>query len=341
MIATSLLITAFGIFNLLGINQQYFRNQFIFAIIAVIASLLVRRIGVHYFRFNIHTIYWFFIGLLLITYGIGLEIKGSKRWIDFYFFSFQGSELFKIFFIMFLADFFVRYRKLFRDFTFFLKAFLYFILPALIIFKQPDLGNAIVFTSIFLAIVFFSSMPKKNIVKIVSLGFLILPIGWLFLKDYQKSRILAFLNPNTDQSGTAYNMIQAIITVGSGKFLGRGLGAGTQSGLSFLPENHTDFAFSSYVEQFGFLGGMVLIVLYLIIAIVLIRRIFHFYNQRDDDGKFKFLFLIGFFTFFITQVFINIGMNLGLLPITGITLPLLSYGGSSLLTWFIGIALLP
>ena len=167
------------------------------------------------------------------------------------------------------------------------------------------------------------------------------PLCWKVMKNYQRDRIVSFFNPNLDRQGTAYNMTQAIITVGSGKFAGRGLGLGTQSRLFFLPENHTDFAYSSLVEQFGFIGGFTVIVLYLTIAFYLIRKLMVYYYLKDPADKAKFLYLVGFFSYFIFQIFINLGMNLGLFPVTGIALPFISFGGSSLVAVLIGIALIP
>lgn len=341
LLITSFLVYIFGLFNLLGINPVYFKNQLIWGIISIGIYLLVKKVGIHFFRLNSKFFYWIFLGILIITFVIGMEAKGSKRWIDLYFFSFQGSEFFKFFFMIFLADYFTRNKKFLHDLSFFIKSLIYFLIPTFIIFKQPDLGSAIIYVMIFFSMALFSGIPKKNILKTLMIFMLVIPVGWIFLKGYQKERIISFLNPNVDQSGMAYNMIQAIVTIGSGMFSGKGLGAGTQSGLSFLPESHTDFAFSSLVEQFGFVGGFAVIVLYLIITVIIIRKILTWYYQRNEDGKFKFLLSIGFFSYFIIQVFVNIGMNLGIMPITGITLPLISYGGSSLITWVMLIALMP
>lgn len=340
-ILPSALVYLFGLFNLLGISQIYFRSQLIFGLIGVLVFLIVKKTGLHFFRANALTLYWIFLAILIVTFVVGMEVKGSRRWIDLYFFSFQGSEFYKIFFAIFTADFYVKHKRRLKEFGLFVKALTFFLIPTLIIFKQPDLGNAIIFTTIFFTITFFSGIPKRNILKLSTLSVFILPVGWMLLKEYQKARILSFLNPHLDQSGNAYNMIQAIITVGSGQFIGKGLGRGTQSELLFLPENHTDFAYSSLVEQFGFIGGFIVIVLYAILAILLLKKIFRYYGEKSEDSQFKFLFTVGFFSYFIVQVFVNIGMNLGLMPITGITLPLVSYGGSSLVTWMIAMALLP
>jgi rod shape determining protein RodA len=214
-------------------------------------------------------------------------------------------------------------------------------IPAFIILIQPDLGSTVIITFIFFVMAFLSQIPKKYVFMTLLAIVITLPIGWHFMQDYQQERITAFINPTEKQQTGAYNMIQSIITVGSGQFIGRGLGLGKQTTLFFLPENHTDFAYSSLVEQFGFIGGFTVILLYVTIAILLIRNLFKYYKEKDQTYSYKFLYTAGFFAFFIIQVFVNIGMNLGLMPITGITLPLISYGGSALVTWMIGIALLP
>lgn len=341
LLLPSLFLYIFGLFNLLGINVSFFKSQLLFGFIGIAIYIFLRRLGPHFFRINSYFFYLIFVALLILTYIIGVEIKGSKRWIDLYFFSFQASEFLKVFFMIYLADFFTRNRKRLFELPIFLKSLFLFILPAFIIFKQPDLGNAIVFTAIFFVITFFSGVPKKNILKILLVAILIIPLGWFLLYDYQRDRIMSFLNPSQDTAGSSYNMIQAVIAVGSGKFTGRGLGGGTQSSLSFLPENHTDFAFSSLIEQFGFIGGFFIIFLYVIITLMTIKKIIRWHYEKSDEGKFKFLLYLGFLSYFITQVFINIGMNLGIMPITGITLPLISYGGSSLLTWIMVLALIP
>jgi len=337
----SLLIFIFGLLNLLGIGANLFMSQLVYGVLAVLAYVVARRIGYKFFRFNITFFYWIFVVMLIVTYVIGLEIKGSKRWIDLYFFSFQGSEFLKVFFVMYLADFFSKNRRFLNHIGLFLQSCVYFIIPAFIIFKQPDLGNALVYVSIFIMMLLYSHTPKRFIFYILAVISFFSPILWFFLKAYQRARIISFLNPNIDQTGQSYNMMQALITVGSGSFLGKGLSNGTQTKLFFLPENHTDFAFSSLVEQFGFVGGAVVIVLYMCIAYMLIRWIMRYFYAKDDEGSYRFLYMVGFLTYFVTQVFVNIGMNIGIMPITGITLPLISYGGSSLVTFMLFLAMIP
>jgi rod shape determining protein RodA len=166
-----------------------------------------------------------------------------------------------------------------------------------------------------------------------------LPLGWFFLKDYQRQRIVSFFNPHFDYQGASYHMIQSIISVGAGGFFGRGLGFGTQSKLNFLPESHTDFIFASLVEQFGFLGGFLILVLYGFLFYLLLKRSLFFLKQKDEQENF--LVIMGVLAYFFFQMLINIGMNMGLFPITGIVLPFLSYGGSALISSFFLLGLIP
>lgn len=341
LLLPSFFLYLFGLFNIFGIKQDLYIKHIIFFGIGVVAFVICRRMGLQFFSANARVFYWLFIVALCLTYIIGLEVKGSKRWIDLYFFNFQASEFLKFFFILFFAERFAYNRKEIYSFSFFLSNLMYFLIPAFIIFKQPDLGSVMVYVFIFFTMLFFTETPKRYFLFIGIVLVLLLPLGWFVLHDYQRNRILSFINPHFDQLGTAYNMTQAIITIGSGNLWGRGLGLGTQSHLFFLPENHTDFAFASLVEQFGFLGGSIIIILYAIISFILIKRIITYFYQKDTVGRFNFFVTLGFFSFLIVQIFINIGMNLGLLPIAGITLPLISYGGSSLITMVIGLALLP
>lgn len=341
IILAATFLYAFSIFNILGIRRGLVLNQLFFAAVAVGAYILVKKIGRPFFRRNAHLFYWLFIVILLITYIIGLEVKGSRRWIDFFFFSFQGSEFFKIFFILFLAEFLSKTHKNISKLLLFVISVFYFILPTFIIFKQPDLGNALVFFFIYFTLLLFSQLPKKYFAYCSVAVAAFLPIGWFFLHSYQKDRILSFINPHLDQQGTSYNMIQAIITTGSGKLFGHGLGLGTQSRLAFLPENQTDFAFSSLVEQFGFVGGFIVLALFASFIYYIVKKLLAHYGQKDEDEKANFLYTLGFVAYLFFQILVNIGMNLGLFPVAGIALPFISYGGSALVAIAIGLALLP
>lgn len=341
LIIPSLFLSFFGIFTVFGIRQNLLMSQLIYFGLAFAAFFVFRKIGPQFFRLNSRLIYWIFVVILIVTFFIGLEVKGSKRWIDFYFYKFQASEFFKIFFILYLSELFTPKSSHSNKPTIFFKSFLYFFIPAFIIFKQPDLGNALVYVCIFFTMAVFSDFPKKYFFYLIGSFIGAIPVVWFFLKSYQKIRILSFLNPHVDTQGTAYNMIQAVITVGSGKFFGRGFGLGTQSRLLFLPENHTDFAFSSLVEQFGFFGGFLVIICFTSLVYFLCKRMMKFYFLKTEEGKKNFLYIIGLTSYFVFQVVVNIGMNMGLLPVAGIALPFISYGGSSVLALMIGFALIP
>ena len=340
-IAFTFFLILFNLASLFGIKPGLVQTELVYYIVGIGGFFLFKKIGWRRIREISLPLYWIFIFLLVFTFILGLEVKGSRRWIDLHFFNFQASEFLKVFFIAYLAEFFVKNRKKIEALPIFVKSFLYFILPTLIILKQPDLGNAVVFAAIYLVMLFFSDIPKKSIAIVFMIFILLAPFGWFGLKGYQKERITSFINSQDNQRGSGYNMVQAMITVGSGKFFGRGLGYGTQSKLLFLPENHTDFAFSSLVEQFGFFGGICIILFYLLLTLHIIGKMLSYLKDNDEDSQYKFLFTLGFLTYFVFQVFINIGMNIGLFPVAGIALPLISYGGSALVAFMIGLALIP
>lgn len=327
-------ISFFSLFTIFGIKRELFANQLFFFIIGFVLCYIFYRIGILFFRLNSTFFFGSFLFLLAATYLIGTTVRGSRRWIDLYFFRFQSSEFFKVFFLLYIADYFSKAKKITNKT--YLISFLIFLVPFLIIFKQPDLATALVYLLVYLGVLFLSGFSLKYFIYIVTTSVISLPVMWHVLKDYQKVRFISFLNPEPHEQGIAYNLIQSIITVGSGRLFGRGLGLGTQSRFQFLPEYHTDFAFASMVEQFGLVGGIIVLTLYGIIIYRLIRR-----GWIERNNLFKLLFLHGAALFLTISVAINIGMNLGILPIAGIALPLISYGGSSIVSVFIllGLAL--
>lgn len=337
----TIFLSLFGLFNLFGINQSLFLKQLINVIIGFLTFFLIKKLSFNFFKINSRFFYWFFLILLIITFIIGLEIKGSKRWIDFGFFSFQSSEFLKPFFILFLSDYLSRKNIFENDFFILFKSFVYFFAPFFIIFKQPDLANSLVYLVIFIILVFFSKIKKKYLIYFFGIFIFILPFVFFLLKPYQKARIISFINPSIDVQGSSYNIIQSIITIGSGGFFGKGLGLGTQSKLYFLPENTTDFAFASLVEQFGFLGGFLIIVFYLLLIYFLLKKTSYYFFRKKDDNEVKFLFCLGLSSYIIFQFFVNVGMNMGVLPVAGVALPFISYGGSVIISLMISLALIP
>lgn len=340
LLIPSFFLWMFSLFNQFGIRPRLGLSQLTYIIAGTIAFFVVRRIGRRFFKANNQILFWSFIVLLIVTFIIGVEVKGSRRWIDFGFANFQTSEYLKIFFILYISQLLSQRNR--NDMTpwFYMTILFIMLIPAIIVLKQPDLGNALVFVGVFFSMLMVSDMPKKYLWFTGGFFLLLLPVGWLFLHDYQQARILSFIQPHSNTQGDAYNMIQAIITVGSGQFFGKGLGLGTQSRLFFLPENSTDFAFSSLVEQFGFVGGFFVIVLQFVLIAMIFHRAYKFIDGRDEDTRFKYLFSMGIAFLICIQTAVNIGMNLGILPIAGIALPFISFGGSFFVSLCIGFALL-
>ncbi|MCX7955888.1 MAG: FtsW/RodA/SpoVE family cell cycle protein [Patescibacteria group bacterium] len=337
----TILLSLFGLFNLFGINQDLFWKQLINIIFAFLIFFILKKFSFNFFKINSRFFYLFFLSLLILSFIIGVEIKGSKRWIDFGFFSFQSSEFLKPFFILFLSDYLSKKNIFENDLFVLFKTFIYFFIPFFIIFKQPDLANSLTYLTIFLVLVFFSKINKKYFFYIISFFIFILPFVFFILKPYQKARVLSFLNPYFDTKGASYNIIQSIITIGSGGFLGKGLGFGTQSKLNFLPENTTDFAFASLVEQFGFFGGGIVIFIYSLLIFFIFKKILYYFFEKNEDSYDKFLFCLGICSYIVFQFFVNVGMNMGIMPVAGVALPFISYGGSAIMSLMISLALLP
>lgn len=315
-----------------SLEAQYAYQQAGFILLGVIIYILAAQLPSDFYEGLSVIAYPVSLIALLVTLIIGWESRGAVRWVDFGFFRFQPSEIVKPLVISFLAG--IGAKHDFRKITEVFKYAFWSLLPVFLVFKQPDLGNAIVYLSVSLAVIVAAGIKPLYLAISSIAGFLFLPLGWDFLKSYQKERFLSFLNPEHDPQGSGYNALQAVIAVGSGGLLGRGLGMGDQSRLKFLPERHTDFIFASMSEELGFVGAVILIILF---GLLLFRILTIAENQ---ETKFKTLMAVGIFTMIFTQVIINVGMNMGLVPITGITLPMVSYGGSSIISVFIGLGMI-
>ncbi|HKZ35730.1 MAG TPA: rod shape-determining protein RodA [Patescibacteria group bacterium] len=271
--------------------------------------------------------------LLLLPFLFGIATRGAVRWIPLGSFTLQPSEIIKPFLILILAWFLSRSAPKLLE----LKTGLIYLgllaVPALLIFKQPDLGSALVVAAIWLVMLLMSKAPKTYLVILLLLAAVVSPLTWRFLADYQKQRLTSFIDPYADPKVSGYQLIQSVVAVGSGGFLGRGLGHGFQSQLNFLPERQTDFVFATIAEELGTLGAGTLLVLYALLLLRLLKI------AKNTSDNFSFLIVIGVFALMTIQGMVNIGMNLGLMPITGVTLPLVSAGGSSLLTTLICLGL--
>jgi rod shape determining protein RodA len=246
----------------------------------------------------------------------------------------QPSELAKPIFLLAFAYFISKYSP--RNFRTIPLHFLLFIIPFMLVFKQPDLGSSLVYVSYWVAMLIAGGLPVLSIGLAIIFITIVLPFVWGHLLPYQRGRIETFLNPALDPKGAGYNALQAMIAVGSGQWWGRGLGRGTQSHLRFLPEHHTDFIFATLIEELGFAGGLLLFLFY---GTLLFRIIRPFIRGDYSDPRI-FIYSFGLFAMLFAQIFINTGMNMGLIPVTGITLPFVSYGGSSILSLSISFGIL-
>ncbi|QQG43418.1 MAG: rod shape-determining protein RodA [Candidatus Daviesbacteria bacterium] len=330
IILSSLLLLSIGIIVLLSSSLTLASQQLFATALGFIIFLLLSHSDYRALTHIIYPTYLITLLLLIVVFVVGIETRGSVRWIPLGFFNIQPSELAKPVLILLLADFWSKHLPNWKN----ISLSVGIILPALfLIFKQPDLGTTLTITAIFLGMLLITRISFK---KVVLLGFLFtitMPLIWLNLQDYQKQRVFNFLSPNSDPLGTGYNIIQSTIAVGSGQVFGRGLGSGTQSRLQFLPEFRTDFIFAAISEELGLVGALVILSLYGYLIFYLLKV------SKETGNSFGYLIIYGVVTMILFQVFVNIGMNVGILPITGITLPLVSYGGSSLLATLICLGL--
>lgn len=272
--------------------------------------------------------WWYVAGLILLASVLffGVIIRGTRGWFLFGPFSFQPVEFMKVALVLVMARIIDRRGRAFRTALFFFGTALIAGIPLFLVFAQPDLGGSVVLGAVWLWLVLFVGTKRAYILLLVSALVATAALGWfVFLKPYQKDRVLTFIQRDRDIKGAGYNVQQSVIAVGSGNFFGRGFGYGSQNQLDFVPERQTDFIFSVIGEEFGFVGVITFFACYTIIGW---RLMVHALLARDD---FTLVVLVGALGLFLTQVFINIGGAVGILPVTGIALPLVSYGGSSLM----------
>lgn len=301
----------------------------VFFIVTLLDYAIVSRLAIWVFLAN-------FCALLYTTF-FGTVALGAQRWIDFGFFRYQPSETMKLALIILLAKILATRNSAgagmgMKELALPLIILLF---PFALVVEQPDLGTGMMLAAIGGSMILFCKVKKWILGAVITVALITAPIAWQFgLREYQKNRILTFLSPTNDPRGTGYNSIQSKIAVGSGRFLGKGFRKGTQSQLEFLPERHTDFIYSVLSEEHGFVGSMMTVGLFCMLFILGLRIAT---NARDKYGA---LISIGVLCYVFWHMFVNIGMVIGLLPIVGVPLPLLSYGGSSMLTTMAGLGLI-
>lgn len=327
---SSLLLISIGILVIYSSSKELAIQQLIFTVAGLAIFFLVSKFELEAIKNLTTPLYLFILLVLLVTLILGIETRGSFRWITIGILNIQPSEFAKPILILFLAKYWSERVPTWLNIF---KSLLYCFPAVLLIFKQPDLGSALTLLAISFGMLFAVQISAKKMIILAAIVLLALPAGWFFLHGYQRERISSFLAPQSDPLGRGYNLIQSTIAVGSGQFLGRGLGRGTQSRLQFLPEFRTDFIFASIAEEMGFIGSLLILSLYLFLLLYSLEAAGRIHNL------FSLLVIIGVVSMILFQVVVNIGMNVGLLPITGITLPLISYGGSSLVAtmWSLGM----
>lgn len=313
----------------------FLKKQLIAFFIGIVLLVLFSFIDYQNFKRYGFIFYSLIMLLLVLVLFFGTTVRGTTGWFSYFGFSFQPAELAKLALVAVLAWYFSKYLRESFKFSFIAISFLLTLIIALPVILQPDLGSASILFGTWFLMMLFTRIKKSHLLIILVILLVLSLFAWGFmLEDYQKERILTFANPNIDPLGRGYNVAQSIIAIGAGKLFGTGLGFGSQSQLKFLPEAHTDFVLAVIGEELGLIGISLILIFW---ALFFYRMVLIAKRARDDFGSFL---VIGIVSIFFIQFFVNIGMNVGIVPVTGITLPFLSYGGSSLIVslLMIGIA---
>ncbi|HMQ10246.1 MAG TPA: rod shape-determining protein RodA [Oligoflexia bacterium] len=338
LVMALLIISLFNLYSAtLGLSTaKYFKSQMIWSLLSVMVAAGIALFDYRLWSRYVYPIYGLTLLILLYVLFFGKTSQGAQRWIRIAGVAFQPSELAKISVVLTMA----KYYSEKRDFgamgiVQLIKPILLMLLPFLLVLKQPDLGTALILAGSGVIMTLFVGVEKKIVITTVVLMLASVPLVWKYmLHPYQKDRVVSFLNPEKYPLSKGYQVIQSKIAIGSGQFFGKGYLKGTQSKLQFLPKQHTDFVFSNFAEEFGFMGSFFLIALYTALGVLGFSIALH---ARDSFGLFL---ALGTTCLLLTQTIINLGMEIGMLPVVGMTLPILSYGGSSLLTTFVGVGIL-
>ncbi len=318
-------------------QSYYFNRQIIWLSITVGVFFLASIIDWRFLRRTsvIVGLFSFSCGMLALLFVVGHVAKGAQSWFNFGGFSFQPSDPIKIVLILLLAKYFSRRHVEIRHIRHLLVSGAYAFILCFLVLIEPDFGSSIILFAVWFGMVLVSGISKKHLLAVILIGAVTFGALWLFaFKPYQKQRILTFIHPLADTRGAGYNAYQSTIAVGSGRVLGKGIGYGTQSKLQFLPEFETDFIFAAFAEEWGFVGVTLIFILYGL----LIWRILA--NAELGASNFETLFGLGLAILFMVHIIIHVGMNIGLLPVTGTTIPLMSYGGSHLIGEYLGLGIL-
>ena len=338
LILIIILIGAISVFAIYSTERGefsfYTKNHLLRLLVFFGMFLVLSFVRITFWYKNAYFFYSICVSLLFITLFFGLMASGSRRWLDLYFLNLQPSEIMKIAIIVCFARYYHRIQTAeIQNYKFILVPLILLLIPCYLVLQQPDLGTSILIAGTGVIIIWLAGLNIKYFVYSTLLLIVSLPFVVSLLKPYQKSRILTFFNPDRDPLGAGYQIIQSKIAIGSGGFFGKGFLKGTQSYLEFLPEKHTDFIFTLFSEEFGFIGSIILLLLYILLIYRIISIVFY------AKSFFSKLFCFGFASAIFLYIFVNISMVLGLLPIVGAPLPIMSYGGSSMLSIMLGLSI--
>jgi rod shape determining protein RodA len=318
-------------------DTHYFEKQIIWIGVSLLVFFAATAVDWRFLRRTrvLVSLYFVVIILLLALFALGHVANGASRWLTLGGLAFQPSDLAKLVIILILAKYFSRRHIEIRNIRHIIVSAAYAGIIALLVLLQPSFGGAVVVIGVWFGMVLVSGISKKHLFTVLAVSAVLISLLWAFVfQPYQKARIESFLNPLADIHGAGYNAYQSTIAVGSGKILGKGIGYGTQSKLLFLPEYQTDFIFAAFAEEWGFVGTTLL----LILCVVLLYRIID--DARLGATNFETLFGLGLAVLYAIHIAINAGMNMGALPVTGITFPFMSYGGSHLLVEWLSLGIL-
>jgi len=325
-----LVLVIISLSTLFSINPSFFRQQTVALSLALVAFFVFTKVDLRILSYSSKFIYIFIIIFLVLVLLFGIQVNNARSWFDIFGVRIQISEIVKPFFLIVIATFLSQ--KITKNIYRFVGFAAIFFPVFFLIARQPDLGTGIVFFSSVALLFILSGFPKRYLLATFLSAMLILPIVFLTLREYQKQRILTFFDITSDPTGASYNAIQSLISIGSGGVFGKGFGGGTQSLLRFLPEQHNDFIFATISEDLGFVGSVAVICLFSFL-------LYRIYKIAMNSKNYEYYLCMGIFGIFFFQVLFNVGMNLGLMPVIGVTLPFVSHGGSSLLSSFIALGM--
>lgn len=316
-----------------GSSAGIFGRQLIFSLLGVVVMFFFAFSNYNYLRSYSTFIFFATVFALVLVAFWGTTVRGTSGWLGIGFLRVQPVEIAKLALIIFLASFISRKKMEIGEGGRILASMILSSFMIFFVLWQPDFGSAMVLAVIWAGMIVFSGLSKKFFLTLVVVSMLAAVITWMFLAPYQKERLMNLVKPDIDPQGSGYNVIQSMVAVGSGGIFGKGIGHGTQSQLNFLPEKHNDFIFAAIMEELGLAGGLLVIALFLVLFFR-IRSV-----AREAPDNFGYLLVSGIMLMFFVQVAVNIGMNIGIVPVTGISLPLLSYGGSFLVSVFAALGI--